>query len=154
MSLPIPWVQRIFAKLTLLYGRDFLGRWEGQDIEAVMADWAHELAGFERNPEAIKHALSHLPAAKPPTVLEFRDLCRGAPSTTKALPAPAVKADPEMAAKVAQAISRNDPVHPRHWAELLRRRELACERLTVAQRAMWREALGAKAVDEASEVAA
>lgn len=144
MSLPTPWVQKIFAKLALLYGRDFLGRWEGQDIEAVMADWAHELAGFEKNPDAIKHALTHLPAAKPPTVLEFRDLCRGAPSTTKALPAPAVKADPVMAAKVAEAVNRDGVANPKEWAEALRRREVAGERLTVTQRAMWREALGRK----------
>lgn len=142
MSLPTPWVQKIFAKLALLYGRDFLSRWEGQDIEAVMADWAHELAGFEKNPNAIKHALTHLPAAKPPTVLEFRDLCRGAPSTMQALPAPAGKADPVMAAKAAESVNRDGLGDPKGWAHALRRREVSGDRLSMAQRAMWRAALG------------
>lgn len=96
MSLPIPWIDRIFEKLTLTYGRDFVGRWEQAGVAAadVKADWAHELAGFESWPEAIAHALSHLPPDRPPTVLQFRDLCRRAPPKQHPqLPAP--RADPE-----------------------------------------------------------
>lgn len=33
MSLPAAWIDKIFTKLTLAYGRDFLGRWEGHRPE-------------------------------------------------------------------------------------------------------------------------
>ena len=78
MSLPAKWVDALFTKLTLAYGRDFLARWEGLDICDVKTDWGHELAGFVNHPEAIAYALANLPP-KAPTVLEFRALCRRAP---------------------------------------------------------------------------
>ena len=78
MSLPAKWVEALFTKLTLAYGRDFLARWEGLDICDVKTDWGHELAGFVNHPEAIAYALANLPA-KAPTVLEFRALSRRAP---------------------------------------------------------------------------
>jgi len=96
MSLPATWIDRIFTKLTLVYGREFLARWDsaGVPIEAVKADWAHELEGFDQWPEAIAHALKNLPPERPPTVLQFRELCRKAPP--KPLPAlPEPKANPE-----------------------------------------------------------
>ncbi len=93
MSLPQNWVDRIFEKLTLVYGREFLNRWEGLPIAEVKADWAHELDGFDKWPEAIAHALKNLPPDRPPTVLQFRALCRAAPP--KVLPQlPQPKADP------------------------------------------------------------
>lgn len=99
MALPSPWVDKIFEKLSLVYGRDFIGRWEGLNIDAVKADWAHELDGFQQRPQAIKHGLETLPPSKPPTVLEFREICRRAPEfAPKALPEP--KATPEQKAQV------------------------------------------------------
>ena len=72
MSLPIVFVDQIFSKLTLIYGRDFAGRWEGMNVADVKADWAHELDGLDRSPQRIAYALKNLPISKPPTVLEFR----------------------------------------------------------------------------------
>ena len=72
MSLPIEFVDHIFSKLTLIYGRDFSGRWEGMNIADVKADWAHELDGLDKSPKRIAYALKNLPTSKPPTVLEFR----------------------------------------------------------------------------------
>jgi hypothetical protein len=82
MSLPLPWVEKIFQKLTLVYGRDFLGRWEGIPLEEVKADWAHELAGYRNSHDALAYALQNLPR-KPPTVLEFRAICEAAPRVVK-----------------------------------------------------------------------
>lgn len=81
MSLPLPWVEKIFEKLTLVYGRGFLNRWEGIDLAAVKADWAHELADFEHENTRMKiaFALANLPTDKPPTVLEFRKIAWSAP---------------------------------------------------------------------------
>lgn len=94
MSLPLKWIDRIFEKLTMTYGRDFMDRWKGLSTADVKTDWANELAGFERWGEAIAYALENLPASKPPTVLEFREIARKAPKPDRpALPEP--KPDPE-----------------------------------------------------------
>jgi hypothetical protein len=149
-DLPISWVKRIFQKLSLVYGRDFLGRWEGQEIDGVMADWAHELAGFATQPEAIAHALQHLPADKPPTVLQFRSLCNASPvSAPLALPAPESKPAPEVVAKANEIIASRKSIDPKAWAWKLREREAQGPGLTRAQREMWRTALADVVADVA-----
>lgn len=80
MSLPNNWVDRIFAKLTLVYGTDFTRRWEGLNVDDVKADWARELAMYQQAPASITYALENLPENKPPNVLQFRALCRAAPN--------------------------------------------------------------------------
>ncbi|MEQ1535544.1 MAG: hypothetical protein ABL923_06670 [Burkholderiaceae bacterium] len=70
-------VEVIFTKLSLVYGRDFLMRWEGLDIAKVKSDWAHELTGI--SDESVRHALRKLPD-KPPNVLEFRNVAMNAPA--------------------------------------------------------------------------
>lgn len=79
-AFPENWCKRIFAKLTMTYGRDFLSRWEGQDLGEVMADWSKELAGMQYAPHAIAYALENIDPAKPPNVLQFKALCHRAPS--------------------------------------------------------------------------
>lgn len=87
MQLPMPWVERIFEKLTLIYGREFLARWDscGVPLDEVKADWAKELGGFLNHPEALAYGLENVPRDRPPTVLQFREICRKAP--VKAAPA-------------------------------------------------------------------
>lgn len=93
MSLPLPWVDRVFEKLTLVYGQEFLVRWRDIDLNAVKSDWCHELAGMESSPSRIAFALANLPG-RPPSVIQFRELCRSAPAPdVPKLPEP--KADPE-----------------------------------------------------------
>lgn len=104
-SLPVAWVEKVFRKLTLTYGRDFMSRWEGQEINDVIDDWAEELSGFVNWPEAIAWALKNLPEGKPPTVIEFRSLCFKAPKPDRvALPEPA--ADPAFARQVLAKVGR------------------------------------------------
>lgn len=108
MALELRWIDRIFDKLTMVYGREFLQRWEGIDLNAVKADWAHELDGFDRFAVGIKYALQNLPN-KPPTVLEFRALARRAPEPeVPRLDSP--KANPEIVKaalfKARQALTR------------------------------------------------
>jgi hypothetical protein len=94
MNLPDIWINRIFEKLTLTYGREFVNKWEsvGLPIEDVKADWAHELGFYVNEPNAIKYAFENLPKDRPPNVLQFRDLCRQHPGdkTYVALPSPQV----------------------------------------------------------------
>lgn len=147
MSLPLPWIDRIFEKLTMTYGRDFMDRWKGLSIPDVKTDWANELAGFERWGEAIAYALENLPASKPPTVLEFRDIARKAPKPDRpALPEP--KPDPERLrqeldklAKVRQGTQVGNRVDHKAWARLLQAREAAGEILNLTVSRFAREAL-------------
>ena len=90
MSLPIAWIEDVFAKLALTYGRDFVAQYEGLDLALVKANWAQELAGFDPHPQALALALHHLPADRPPNVLQFRALCRRMP-----LPPPQALAKPD-----------------------------------------------------------
>lgn len=94
MSLPSPWVDKIFDKLTLVYGQAFLRRWQDLDMDAVKADWAHELSGLQQSLRAITYALQNLPPEKPPTVLEFRAISRRTPPEAF-VALPAAKLDPE-----------------------------------------------------------
>ena len=48
MPLPPAWLDRLFAKLTVAYGAEFLRKWEGVPIEDVKAEWADVLDGFEK----------------------------------------------------------------------------------------------------------
>jgi hypothetical protein len=106
MSLPDAWIGKIFDKMTVTYGSAWIRMWEGVDPAAVRADWAHELSGFQQNPDAIKHGLAHLPPSKPPTVREFRELCRKAPPPVwRQLPAP--EANPEVVGPIIERLKRN-----------------------------------------------
>ncbi len=118
-TLPLAWVEKVFRKLTVVYGRDFMARWEGQEINDVIEDWAEELAGFVNWPEAIAWALKNLPDSKPPTVLEFRALCFKAPKPERlALPEPA--ADPVFAKQVLGQVSRK-PAGVNAYTDWIRR---------------------------------
>lgn len=121
MSMPAMWTEKIFMKLTLIYGRDFTGRWEGMNICDIKTDWSHELSGYENRPKAIAWALQNLPAGKPPTVLEFRKLCNTLPQeATVFLDAP--KADPvRMAEALAKLTPAPEKTDGKEWA----RRKLA-----------------------------
>ena len=157
MSLPIAWIDKIFHKLTLLYGRDFISRWEGLEIADVKTDWGHELSGFQNWPEAIAHALATLPPGKPPTVMEFRDLARKAPRKELiALPGP--PADPErvaaelkkLAAITGKSIAAPGRIDHKAWAKRIIQRHEAGENINPTSLRFAREALRIVRVTEAA----
>lgn len=143
MALPLSWVDRIFDKLMLVYGRDFTGRWDGLPIASVKTDWGHELSGFEHHPEAIKHALQSLNPAKPPTVLEFRGLCANAPKMA-AIELPPPPVDKVFREKLVEklGIDRNATTDPKAWAYRLKARHEAGEGLNANQVRCYKNALG------------
>jgi hypothetical protein len=133
MSLPAQWTDKIFAKLSLIYGREFTGRWEGMNICDVKSDWSHELDGYEKRPKAISWALQNLPHDRPPTVLEFRRLCNTLPQeATVFIDAP--KADPQRV-KAAMAKLSDAPPDTHgledgiEWARRIVRRKEAGEKI-------------------------
>lgn len=84
-ALPNSWVEKIFARMQGIYGRDFTGQFStgmvnGVDagLENAKATWAEELGGFVKWPEAIAYALEHLPE-RVPNCIKFKELCRMAP---------------------------------------------------------------------------
>jgi hypothetical protein len=135
MSLPTPWVDRIFDKLTLVYGQAFLRRWQDIDINAVKSDWAHELSGFAQHPRAIAYALENLPADKPPTVLEFRNMARRVPAAeVPRLESP--KADPERIAAELRKLApirqgRPDNIDRLAWAKAIVERSQAGGKVSI-----------------------
>lgn len=143
MNLPMPWVDKIFLKLTLTFGRDFLGRWEGIPVEDVKADWAHELRGLQQNPSAIAYGLQHCLSGKAPTVQEFKAVCARRPDATLALPIP--PADPKrVAVEIAKLTQpRGVPaVDHKAWAKKLHERHKGGARLNRSQIFCYRSALG------------
>jgi hypothetical protein len=155
MPLPAAWVDKIFSRLALAYGRDFLARWEGQEMAEVKADWARELQGFADMPYAIAHGLENIPADKPPTAKQFRAICNTVPARQlMGLPAPAEKPSAGVAARIA-TIAQAACNDPRAWASRLRDIELnrggelpSGQIMTRAQREMWRTALRMEEVAE------
>lgn len=153
MSLPTKWVEKIFTKLTLAYGRDFLNRWEGIPIAQVKTDWAYCLTGFTEHPEAIMFALLNLPDSRPPTAQEFRALCRQAPrKATTQLPSPMV--DPEVvdaeilkmaAAAMKPPVNERGQIDHKRWARKLQAAHSNGMQLSLVQVNAYKTALGLNA---------
>lgn len=78
--LPLRWTEELLRRLSVRYGRDFLHKYEGVDLDDVKRDWAECLAGFADHPEAIEYGLKNLPDHKAPNAAEFAALCRRAPA--------------------------------------------------------------------------
>lgn len=84
------WVERIFARMSAMYGRLFAEMWAGTDLQAVKAVWADDLAPFSG--QQIAWAMEQCKARDlPPTLPMFRGFCRQAPRPeVPALPSPRV----------------------------------------------------------------
>lgn len=152
MSLQSKAVDRLFERLMATYGRDFAGRYEGQEIGAVKSVWAHELSGFSEQMHSLAWALENLPE-RAPNVIEFRNLARRAPSPDlPRLPEPA--ADPvRLAAELAKLAPARAAIaaavagdhDPKAWARRHLARHAAGERVRPITLQFAREALGVSA---------
>lgn len=151
MSLPLPWVNRIFERLTLTYGSEFDARWSSFDEEEMIEvnlHWADELAAYKNAPHAITFALNNLPE-RAPNVIQFRNLCRQAPAIEPLRIEPPA-ADP---ARVAAVLEKIAPVmqqpraqsNPKAWAHRLLERLQSGERINPTAAQMARTAIGASA---------
>lgn len=145
MSLPLQAVDRLFARLSATYGRDFASKYEGLDQNAVKSSWAHELAGFAPHLDAIAWALENLPE-RPPNVIEFRALCRRAPTPE----APRIEHSPAGKERIAAELKklghvvRGTPtqgIDRRDWARRIVARDASGDNITRAQLAMAKDAL-------------
>lgn len=155
MSLPESWIQRIFDRMDLTYGHQFLARWDGMQLDKVKELWGHDLAGFAQHPSALWWALEHLPTKHPPTSIEFRALAREAPTHQFADPAQPRLAGPQEPEqpKADEALVRQemeklraDPTlrggDQREWARAIVARHRVGEKATPTVLAMALAALG------------
>lgn len=146
-SLPEAWVKKIFSTMRVTYGASFDRQWEcpaGQDAaehaSSMLAHWGTQLGPYANHPEALAYALENLPDF-PPSLIEFRNLCRRAPDKkTPLLEAPKVT-PAEMLAAVATIAKPEPKEDPKQWARDLQQRDKNGAALTQAQRAMYRAAL-------------
>ncbi len=147
MSLSLQAIDRLFARLNVTYGRDFMARWEGQDVMAVKSSWAHELAGFENHLHSIAWALENLPD-RAPNIIEFRALCRKSPAADlPRLPEPKadlarVNAELAKLAPIKETLKNAKPHDFKAWAYALQARDKSGEKLNMTVRTMYRQALG------------
>jgi hypothetical protein len=145
MSLQTELIDMIFTKMTLVYGRDFLGRWEGLNLADVKTDWGHELGGFEPYPEAIAYALKSLTPGKPPTVLEFRAIALKAPLPQwQELPPPTLQGEKLIAqiSKIAALKQRAKEVPgAKDWAKRIIQRHQSGDQVRAVALRFAREAL-------------
>lgn len=74
MPMQSSWVDSLFGRLMVRYGRAFVAQYEGIDLDVVKADWAGALDGVTA--DRVSFALEHLPADRPPNALQFLALCR------------------------------------------------------------------------------
>lgn len=141
MPSPLPdnWIDALFARLTGLYGNRFTNMWANIDAHLVRQTWATELAGV--TPAGIKYALDHLPDEFPPTALQFKKTCLMRPDDSPKLTHDA-PASPEVRKAVVSGLKPHQPGDMKTWAETLRRRHVACEKLNANQIRCYRAALG------------
>lgn len=99
MSLPAKVVDRLFERLAATYGAQWQSMWKAVPVNDLKTAWAHELAGFSGNLEALAWALEHLPE-QAPNVIQFRNLARQAPAPQ----APRLPAPPQDPQRIAAAM--------------------------------------------------
>lgn len=140
MSMPHAWTERLFTRLLARYGSAWINLWAGVDVQAMHEDWARVLDGVPAS--MIAYGLDNLPD-RPPNATQFRALCHQRPTTTPvALEAPPAQPERVEAALASlAALKRPERACWNKWAERLRSREQSGDRLTMAQRNMWRAVL-------------
>lgn len=94
-------IGRLFERLHTLYGARWQGMWRGLEVDDVMRLWARELGAYAERLDAIAYALDNL-GEHPPSLPEFKILCRQAPrpQPVATLPAPIPKLSPERIAEL------------------------------------------------------
>jgi hypothetical protein len=73
--LPTAWIEKLFERMTALYGSKFADMWRGTDPEQVKALWSQELGKLSRD-EVTKGAQALMTLEWPPSLPQFINLCR------------------------------------------------------------------------------
>lgn len=74
-AMPIAWIDRLFQRLSAMYGQKFATQWAGVNEQAMKDVWAEGLSGFSG--QEISTGLDSCKSRPfPPTLPEFLVLCR------------------------------------------------------------------------------
>lgn len=74
-ALPESWVEKLFHRMLLSYGKKFADQWAAADMDELIAHWAHELGGYSG--AEIKRGIDAMESHTfPPTLPEFKKMCR------------------------------------------------------------------------------
>jgi hypothetical protein len=141
-------IDRLFERLGATYGSAWTRMWADVPVTDVKTAWAHELAAYSNNLNAIAWALENLPD-RCPNLIEFKSLCKHAPRpSVEALgepKAPVDVVDRELAKIAAEAFKAptddRGHVDNRRWAKKLKARDEKGEILSPLQKRFYKEAL-------------
>lgn len=115
--LPPKVINKLFFRLSNVYGSQWSSLWKDNDIEEVKDLWADELRFFANRLDSFAWALDHLPD-RPPNLIQFKKLCFDAPAPHQApaidyaKPAPI----PEAIAVEMKKIAAPQTVDHKAWA--------------------------------------
>lgn len=74
-AIPIAWVESLFKRMAVTYGKHFADQWRGLDTTAIKRHWGIELGKLKR--EELTHGVQQLAGRDwPPTLPEFVKMCR------------------------------------------------------------------------------
>lgn len=151
------WIERIFARLSAIYGSEFTHKWSDVDNNEMKHTWASILGGFSADDVASAIKACHA-MPKAPNAPEFAALCRQhMTARTKVELKPLTKEEKAAAAVVAEKVaegfrSKDDKsgeywvngvliTKYRTWAINLVKREAGGEQLEISSTEAWREVL-------------
>lgn len=152
------WIERIFTRLSGIYGSEFKYKWADVDNDSLKAEWADALGGFHA--DDIAAALQSCRAQpKAPNLPEFASMCRQNMNTRTTVNIPPLKPEERVAvAKIAETIAKSMSAKEdntqgymvngvlvtvyKQWAVRLMRHESGGESLQSVSAESWREALG------------
>lgn len=74
-NLPDSWIERMFDKMLLEYGKKFTDQWGGADPDRLIQHWAEQLSGY--SVDEIRRGLASLEQQEwPPSLPVFKKMCR------------------------------------------------------------------------------
>jgi hypothetical protein len=116
--LPPKVIDKLFFRLSNVYGSQWSSLWKDNDIEEVKDLWAEELGFFAHRLEAFAWALDHLPD-RPPNLIQFKKLCFDAPTPHQDLAIDYTKAAPipQAIAQEMKKITQPREVDHKAWAK-------------------------------------
>tara|TARA_R110000868_G_C10686056_1_gene747881 strand:+ start:133 stop:570 length:438 start_codon:yes stop_codon:yes gene_type:complete len=116
--LPPKVINKLFFRLSNVYGSQWSSLWKDNDIEEVKDQWADELGFFAHQLEAFAWALDHLPE-RAPNLVQFKKLLYDMPTPHQDLAIDYTKAAPipEAIAVEMRNIKATPVVDHKAWAK-------------------------------------
>ena len=100
----------IFGRMSAIYGNDFARKWDGIDPNLIRQEWIGTMGRFLTYKPIMDYALDHIDPARPPSSLQFRNLCQNGPDFPRVerprLEAPEQVVDEEVKRKALEKLAQ------------------------------------------------